>query len=324
MKIFRAERMDESRIISDTLSRIQLGEETSYGGMTLFPLLGESIEVPDYLTLDEALARGEVRITEVSSAGSVPELALDNRSDDPVLLVDGEELIGAKQNRVLNLTILAPANRALTIPVSCVEAARWSRRSAAFTTSGYAYFARARATKTAQVSRSLGRTGRALSDQHRVWEDVAAKASRLEAQSTTAAMFDIYRRYAKTVDDYVAAFVPADRQAGAAFAISGAVVGLDLFDCAATWRKLMPKLIRSYALDAIEASEKNGETTPCQAVEELLSAAALADAKSFPAVGEGLDVRLEGPDLAGAGLLARGRVVHLSAFRTKGAPQSAA
>jgi hypothetical protein len=43
-------------------------------------------------------------------------------------LLDGEELIGAKQNRALNLTILAPAKQVIVIPVSCVEAGRWHLR----------------------------------------------------------------------------------------------------------------------------------------------------------------------------------------------------
>ena len=87
----------------------------------------------DYLVLDEALASGLVEITEVSEQGSVPELKFINRGPKPVLIVDGEELLGAKQNRIVNLTILVAANSELTIPVSCVEAGRWRSRSRAFT-----------------------------------------------------------------------------------------------------------------------------------------------------------------------------------------------
>jgi len=47
-----------------------------------------------------------VHITEVSAGGRVPELAFENSSDETVLLVDGDELVGAKQNRVVNLSIL--------------------------------------------------------------------------------------------------------------------------------------------------------------------------------------------------------------------------
>jgi len=72
---------------------------------------------------------GWARITEVSDEGQVPELKIVAKGDKAVLLVDGEELVGAKQNRVLNLTILVPAPSTTTIPVSCVESGRWAPRS---------------------------------------------------------------------------------------------------------------------------------------------------------------------------------------------------
>ena len=62
----------------------------------------------------------------------MPELALHNPLDDNVLLYDGEELVGAKQNRILNVAVLAGAKTRLTIPVSCVEQGRWRDVSASF------------------------------------------------------------------------------------------------------------------------------------------------------------------------------------------------
>jgi len=315
MKIVKIEQVDAKKTIEDALSQIQVGAETTFGNMMIFPLLDGNSGSADYLALDEALARGLVHITEVSVEGSVPDLKLKNESDDPVLLLDGEELIGAKQNRVLNLTILAPAKRTIVIPVSCVEAGRWSRRSAKFTTSSQTHFAHGRAKKMAQVSDSLVNRGEARSDQHTVWADIAAKAVHLKAESATAAMFAIYDRHAKRIDDYVAAFAALDRQVGAAFAINGEVIGFDLFDSPATLKKLLPKLVRSYALDAIEtAAQKPASDTSAVAVNELLLSVLKAEAKTFPAIGEGIDVRLTGPSLTGAGLVAKGRVVHLSAF----------
>jgi hypothetical protein len=100
------------------------GTPTEYRNLTIFPLIDESGKEPDYLTLDEALAQKCAKITELSESGSVPELRFVNESDKRVLLLDGEELVGAKQNRILNLRILVPAGKTLVIPVSCVEAGR--------------------------------------------------------------------------------------------------------------------------------------------------------------------------------------------------------
>ena len=315
MTIVRTNKVGTQKTIENALSRIQIGAESTFGNMTIFPLLNGDSGSADYLTLDEALGRGLVQITEVSVQGSVPELKLKNESNEPVLLLDGEELIGAKQNRVLNLTILAPPKRTIIIPVSCVEAGRWSPRSAKFTTSSNAYFAQGRVKKMAQVSSSLMSRGQARSDQHAVWADISLKASHLKAESATAAMSDIYERYTKRIDAYVGAFAAIDRQVGAVLTINGNIIGFDLFDSPGTFKKLLPKLVRSYALDAIDTDTKKAAASCREPVEELLLAITQAEAKTFPAIGEGIDVRFTGPNLTGAGLIVNGRVVHLGAFR---------
>ena len=125
-----------------------------------------------------AEAGAAVTITEVSAGGEVPTLSLVNDADRPVLLLDGEELIGAKQNRILNMTVLVAAHAALRIPVSCVEQGRWSYRGKRFDASDASLFASARAKKAARVSASLRERGAHMSDQCEIWRDVAGKVQR--------------------------------------------------------------------------------------------------------------------------------------------------
>src|SRR5262245_38816543 len=174
--------------IKDFMAGLTIGEPLVSGRLTLYPLLKEMEGNPDYLTLDEALAAGFAKVTEVSEAGSVPELLFRNSGDKPVLLLDGEELIGAKQNRILNLSILAPARSEIKIPVSCVEQNRWGYRAREFRTSDRAYDARGRAEKVAQVSAAMATVGAPRPSQGSVWANVAAAASRLRVKSPTAAM----------------------------------------------------------------------------------------------------------------------------------------
>ena len=114
-----------------TLDAFQLGEPVEHRGILITPLFPRRDPVAAYVTLDEALPRG-LRITETSDAGSVPELLVENATDSDVLLYDGEELVGAKQNRILNVSVLVGAGAKLPIPVSCVEQGRWSRQSDSF------------------------------------------------------------------------------------------------------------------------------------------------------------------------------------------------
>jgi hypothetical protein len=117
--------------------------------------------------------------------------------------------------------------------------------------------------------------------------------------------------------EYASAFAAQDFQVGAVFAIDGKVVGADLFDAPATFRKFMARLIESYALDAIEGDEGRDAEIAAQQVKQFIADMEAAVAERFPPVGEGEDLRLSGKDLAGGALVAHGRVVHLAAFRVE-------
>ena len=237
-------------------------------------------------------------------------------------MLDGEELVGAKQNRIVNLTILVPAKTNLPIPVTCVEAGRWRHRSRGFTSSGNAHHAHARARKVAQVSHSLAQTGEARSDQQWIWADIAAKAERLAVNSDTSAMSNLFDAHQPSIEEYVTAFGPVDGQRGAVFLLDGIPVGLDLFESDVVLRKLMPKLVRSYALDALDTSDGRapkpiGAANRRDAAKAFLvnvSKAAQGSAKIFPTVGLGQTMRVDDGAGAAAALLLDGTVIHLAAF----------
>ena len=302
-------------ILETSLAGLAVGTPVTHANLTMFPLLGGAAGEPAYLTLGEALATGQARVTEVSEQGSVPELKLVNGAARPVLLLDGEELVGAKQNRIVNLSILVAAASELVIPVSCVEAGRWRHESMAFASAERAHFARGRARKLADVSSSLADSGSRRSDQGSVWEEISLKASRMQAESSTAAAAAMYETHAKRLDDFVQALRPAVEQCGAAFAINGRLVGLDLFDARATFAKQAKTLVTSYALDAIDEFAADAPAARDADCATLLSDVLRADCRAFKAIGLGEDLRLAGSGIKGAALAAEGRLVHLCAFR---------
>ena len=230
--------------------------DVTFESLTIVRLLGGSSSEPDYDTLDTALARGTLQITEVTESGHVPEIKVKNHGQRPVLIIDGEELVGAKQNRTVNLSILIPAAADVIVPVTCVEAGRWSHRSRSFAASPRTHFAAGRAAKSAQVSESLLRSGVARADQSQVWSDIAEKSERLGIHSETRAMSDVFERQADTVESFVRGLPVAEHQVGAVFMLNGEPKGIDLFDNPRTFRALIPKIVRGYALDAIDPSFK--------------------------------------------------------------------
>jgi hypothetical protein len=240
--------------IQSALAGISIGEATGFRNLTMFPLIKQDETTATYLTLEEALGLGGIHVTEVSESATVSGLKVVNTLDWAVLLLDGAEIVGAKQNRVFNLTILVPAQTELLVPVSCVEAGRWSHVSPEFMQSPRAQYSAGRSERVEQVSESLSRLGSRNSDQGLVWDSIEGKRMRMNVESPTRAMADIYERFSGNVEEYVAALPPVPYQSGAVFALNGEIAGMDLFDVGSTLSSLLPKLVRSYALDAIETA----------------------------------------------------------------------
>jgi hypothetical protein len=168
---------------------------------------------------------------------------LINDNNTPVFLLDGEELLGAKQNRVLNLSIMLAPKSKTEIPVSCVEAGRWRTESHTFRTTQRIQFARGRAQKMDQVSRSLCLNGEALSNQSAVWDAISAKSTRMGVASPTGAMAALFESCRDDLRDYLDAIPTIDGQFGAAYVIGDSLVGIEMFDSDATFKKLAGKLL---------------------------------------------------------------------------------
>ncbi len=308
------------RALHEEFSHIEIGRSSEFRNLTLFPLMRPSVPVPqlDYLLLEDGIVQGKVRVTELHAGGSVPELRLENTADLPVLLVDGEELVGAKQNRVLNLTILAPAQHTTVIPVSCVEAGRWRMESPDLKLTDHVMYSLGRGEGMAHVTASMRSNGTRKSDQGAIWRDIAAKAARLKASSPTGAMSAIYQRHASSVEEFARAFNWQEHQCGVAFAIGGRILGLEIFDHPEVMRRFFQKLVRSYALDALDAAQATNEPASVEALCALVTQIGAAQSFTEQALGIGKDVRFNGAGISGAALWAHERYVHICTFAKNG------
>tara|TARA_B100001123_G_C15038873_1_gene918635 strand:- start:238 stop:729 length:492 start_codon:yes stop_codon:yes gene_type:complete len=150
------------------------------------------------------------------------------------------------------------------------------------------------------------------SDQSEVWNDISEKACRMEVTSETDAMADIFHATRVDLDACVANMPPVGDQVGAVFLIGDKVAGIDLFGCSAMCRKLLPKLIRSYALDAIETPEPRPYNE--KVVDEFLNKVAKEHTDASPAIGLGTDHRFDDDGLVGGALVLNGTIVHLAAL----------
>ena len=303
--------------IADSITGLDIGQPQSHRNLTVFPLLDEDTG-PEYLTLGEALDEGLITVTEVGESGAVSKLRVKNEGEVPVLLLDGEELAGAKQNRVLNTTIFVPANSEVIVPVSCTEQGRWSYRSRGFEDSGHAMPARHRGRKSQSVSESLESEQGFTSDQREVWDGVDEMQAEADASSPTDAMRDVYEDREDDLRSYLDAFGPVDGQHGLLAVIGGRPVGFDVLSRSEAYGRLHAKLVKSYAMDAILREEGETAEPDEDIAEAFLREAAGCEGRSYDSPGHGTDWRFQGDRLVGSALTFRKVLIHAAFFRVDG------
>jgi hypothetical protein len=255
----------------------------------------------DYALSDEAISEGSVTVEEVSESGSVPDLSVENKGDIRVLFLEGEELVGAKQNRILNMSVLVAAHSKIKIPVSCVEAGRWGYSSRFFGSSGSHSPSKLRYALKASVSRSVRAKRGHRSDQGEVWEEVARQQSVLGASSDTSAMSDTFIAHRERVEEAQEKLQYVEGAIGAAVVVGGKVVSCDLFDKPSTCEKVWKRLLSGVVLDALEAGADEAQAEAAD-VERVLKGLGDLSWEPAEAVGEGEELRAssEGGDHASA------------------------
>ncbi len=293
-----------------TLPGIRVGNPISHESLTVFPLFAEANAQVEYLLSDEAIQAGSVTVQEVSESGSVPDLLFENLGDMRVLFLEGEELVGAKQNRILNTSVLLPARSKIKIPVSCVEQGRWAYKTRLFGSSGRHSSLKLRYALRATVSESLAHGTGHRSDQGQVWEQVSAQQCAMGVSSRTTAMSDTFEAHQTQIDSFSDLFQYPDGASGLAVAIGDKVVAVDLFDNPATCRKVWKRLLSGFILDAVASSSSTGQVTQ-PAVEETLSALRNLSWEKVEPVGDGAEYRVKSADGTQASALAFGNsLVH--------------
>jgi hypothetical protein len=302
--------MRKELLVIDTV--FQLGEAVEHRGIVVTPLFPRRDPLTAYITLDEALPQG-LRITETSATGSVPELALHNPLEENVLLYDGEELVGAKQNRILNVSVLCAAKARLTMPVSCVEEGRWRDVSASFAVAPHNAHPELRRRKAEALAAQPLARGLA---QGEVWDTVRDKAARMGVHSPTMANADVFDRYRRDIRVLEEAFPAQPGQCGAALALGDSVC-LDYVSRPDAFALLWPKLRAGYMLDALERLD--GKPTSSDRVTQFIDDIAAAAVTRGPSVGIGEDVRLRGARVIGSGLELKGELLQFCAFTSEDA-----
>jgi len=301
--------------IGSAIDGIKISDIVTHKNMAVAPLKIEHQTGPNYLTMSQGFEQQALSVQEISEGGSVPELSVMNNGDKFILLLDGEEISGAKQNRVLNTSILVAPKTKIIIPVSCTEQGRWNYTSKEFNDSGVLMARSIRSNKQASVTRNVRERKSYQSDQGSIWEEVASLHEDLGTSSRTGAMRDAYESKKEYLDGYAEAFSNIDDCNGIAVFIDGELVGIDSLSYKTAMASLLPKIIGSYSMDAIRSKAVIGKKKPNkESIKRFLSHAGRCTLEANTSQGIGDDVRLVGENIQGAALVAEETVIHLALF----------
>lgn len=295
---------------------VTLAAPQRHQALTIFPLVTRDPAELPYTLLTEALQAGTLKITEIG-AGTVPELLAINRADTAVLVLDGEQLIGARQNRMTNRSLLLPAASETRIPVSCMEQGRWHFVSHEFAPSqqhspaGVRRQARESEAEYAEREPAAPSPAALAFAQGRVWNSIAEQQSKLNAFSPTGALNDVYDIRADDVESWARQFPAVEGQVGVLAFLGVRPLGLDLIGGRGLYAKLHERLVRGYVLDALGS---RGTRAPGhERAQAFLDRVRVARRVDSPTVGQGSYAVLVDVVIGGE-LRDDDRVVHLCAF----------
>jgi hypothetical protein len=305
-------------LVGQYLNGLEFGKLQEFNSMAVFPVFVKTESKLDYMTLNEAIKGDLLEIKELDDAGAVPELMVTNSADIPVLILDGEELVGAKQNRVVNTTILLKENSKTIIPVSCVEQGRWSYNSDKFLDSDRIASYNIRNVKSASVKKSVERSGSFKSDQGAVWDEVHKLQDNMKVHSPTIAMSDVYDAKVNDLEKYIEAIEHVEGQNGLLILVNGKIIGFDVLSSSSAYKNIHKKLIKSYAIDAMTKNQEESTETQIRPeyAEAFISNILGSNETKNRSVGYGLDYRFATDSYIGYSLVYQDEVIHSSFFKS--------
>ncbi len=141
-------------------------------------------------------------------------------------------------------------------------------------------------------------------------------------------MRDVYEAKGADLDGYLKSFRPAEgqNQKGILVFIDGRPAGMDFVSRETAFTTLFPKLIKSYAMEALLLTERRkrgrgkGDAATASAkpgtdeAREFLKRAAGSEEKKYESVGLGWAYRYAGPGIVGSALAFNDQVVHMAFF----------
>ncbi len=267
-----------------------------------FMTLDEGLRSGDVVVTEAGNVQGLIRrptspAIRNDGGAQVNRLVLVNNSKRPLLLLAGEIVSGGKQDRVIGKDRIVPAESdPVDLSVFCVEPGRWVETSQNFGASEAMYGRNVGgpihgAVPMAMMAQpSVRAKAMADKDQSQVWAEVRKQQSAMETVEVSAAAPEVATEIAQTSSyakvnenadvkrqvDAVAKPIEQNYQSlirqlrdrnavGVVVAVNGRIIWADVFASTDLLEKYWPKLVRSYASEAVVTRAKDVEVGVSQA-----------------------------------------------------------
>ncbi|MHA2621627.1 MAG: ARPP-1 family domain-containing protein [bacterium JZ-2024 1] len=303
--------------------------------LVILPLRNEKVGRDGWVTLTEGIRRGLVELEETGNINLVRITTPPN----PFIVIDGEQVEGAYQDRMFVTSFFTRGRKKLEVPVACVEAGRWNG-DATFKSASHIAPPSVRA--TTQISLSIRRKGQDMPrvDQSKVWQSVShiLEASKSTPFAPTKSLsaghkaclsetrsYRVAPLFAKPRKEYEEARarwldnIPVlPDQVGVIFMAGGRFLSLDIMGSPTMFflfyeRLLEAAALEAYALqDAAPPPSLRGDGLEERAEEALRFARSFPQWRACSAVADGSEKRTRGRKYIGKVLMDASDLVHLS------------
>ena len=228
----------------------------------------------EFLTLNEGLKSGKVKVSELKNE-QVSRLMIENTSDKPLFLQEGDRVTGGKQDRTIySSLVIAPKSGKQTIPSFCIEQSRWAlgETGKAFTANANIGYASNGVRQAAKLGKSQGKVWEKVAEQKEALNkqiDIAKKTSSLNEAIDSKKIVASTKAYKGKLTDVLAKHGDA---VGVAFALDGELSEINVFPGNPLVKKVYPRLLETYAVDAAisKKADKKAKPPTADAIKKMM------------------------------------------------------
>ena len=255
----------------------------------------------NYLSFPESLDQKLVDISEINEEGFVGKLKVNNRSNQSLLILGGEQIIGnkIKQHRIVASTVLIPPHITVLVNVHCGEQYRWSPLL----------------NSNVDVSETLYFSRGNLGKQYKIWDEIKNLSDKLRVKTLTSSVEEIYKKRKNNIQEIENFFEPEVHDVGVAIGVNNHIKSLDIFSSNYMLKVYLKKIIRSVALNNFKKInhksylKNNAVHRFLRLIHESNEQACNVEEGTL-----GKRIRFSGESISGTILYNEKRVVHCSAF----------